>query len=997
MKKFLLVMALVLCGVGAWAQGNLPFNKACTVIAEGHSSGAKPGWAINNDKTAMVSFGNTEIAEEAQKNFAFIQFDGKVFLYSVWAEKFVNKDMSLTNTLPVDDIKVESVDGGKFFFKYDDSHNMNIGGSKQLAPDGWNTKDGGNQYTITEVDVDFDPSAALAILDNSYTITYEYMYNGKVVATQTTKITKGADYPAIDAALLPWGAVATAPAGAPAQDETKQLNCTIDSSVLPFVPAAEYNDANMKWYYLQFHADVKHYLYYTAANEVLKTDKNNYDNDDKDAYTWAFVGNPFDGYTIYNRKAGTSLTLNAAAAGAVLGNAVHKFKPTASPYGTKGFYLASEQGENKQRFNRQGGKVVYWEGADAGSTFMAIERPMGATAELQALIGDAEALLATVNANLGTAIGKYAQSTANALAAAINTAKGIGSATATDVATLQAAINAVKVILPTVGQYYQMHSALAAFSETKAVYSNGSAPRWKTLNNDDKSFYWLAVDAGNGNVVFQNANDKKYIVGNAGQSGEWTMAETPSEASYIDVRIFSETGNDIEYGIIMNNWQMHCNGHGGGTGSESNIVSWNTDNANSASSWFIKPVELQMFYDVTYNFVYNGEVKYSTTVNLAKGAAYPEVAVPALPYGVTTNAATPDGTVEGNKVFEFALTIEKELPFVTAANAASINTWYYARMHTNQPGYIGEFAEDNTINVAWGKKSDVYNENFLWGFTGDVFSGIIVVNKGTGKQLTSTGNGDVTITDNGTPFFVAHTSETSANAEYGFCLRKKDSNNFVNANYSAGKLSHWASTDAGSTMFLTKYQVNEVSVPEEGGYATLYLDHSTYIPEGVEVYAVTNFENGWIEMNPIEGFLPANTGAVLKNAGTYTFQAAAADGAVEGNLLRGSATDTYVEGSAYALSNGDYGIGFYLVTLDKDAEGAEGATHFLNNANKAYLPVSEVVFDFLGFDSGTETGIVETENGNVETGNAAIYDLSGRRVQKVQKGLYIVNGKKVIK
>ena len=219
----------------------------------------------------------------------------------------------------------------------------------------------------------------------------------------------------------------------------------------------------------------------------------------------------------------------------------------------------------------------------------------------------------------------------------------------------------------------------------------------------------------------------------------------------------------------------------------------------------------------------------------------------------------------------------------------------------------------------------------------------------------------------------------------------------MNANFSAGKLSHWASTDAGSTMFLTKYQVNEVTVPEEGGYATLYLDHSTYIPEGVEVYAVTNFENGWIEMNPIEGILPANTGAVLKNAGTYTFQAAAADGSVEGNLLRGSATDTYVEGSAYTLANGERGIGFYPVTLDKDAEGAEGATHFLNNANKAYLPVSEVVFDFLGFDSGTETGIVETENGNVETGNAAIYDLSGRRVQKAQKGLYIVNGKKVIK
>ena len=153
----------------AWAQTLPATNKAFTVVAEGHNSGAKPGWAINNEGTAMVSFGNTTIADEAQKNFAFVQYDGKVYLYSVWAQKFVQKDMSLSTTLPIDDIKVENVDGGKFYFKYDDSHNMNIGGSKQLAPDGWNTKDGGNQYTLTEV-ANFDPTAALAILDNSYTL-----------------------------------------------------------------------------------------------------------------------------------------------------------------------------------------------------------------------------------------------------------------------------------------------------------------------------------------------------------------------------------------------------------------------------------------------------------------------------------------------------------------------------------------------------------------------------------------------------------------------------------------------------------------------------------------------------------------------------------------------------------------------------------------------------------------------------------------------------------
>ena len=43
------------------------------------------------------------------------------------------------------------------------------------------------------------------------------------------------------------------------------------------------------------------------------------------------------------------------------------------------------------------------------------------------------------------------------------------------------------------------------------------------------------------------------------------------------------------------------------------------------------------------------------------------------------------------------------------------------------------------------------------------------------------------------------------------------------------------------------------------------------------------------------------------------------------------------------------------------------------------------------------TGIRETENENVKAENSEIYDLSGRRVNSVEKGIYIQNGKKVVK
>ena len=985
-------MLMLLCAVTAWAQTLPATDKAFIVENE------RGDLAINNDGTALIGTPNVAITNVAQKNFAFVQYEGKVYLYSVWANKFVQKDCSLTNSLPVDDITVEKVGDGKFFFKFDNAHNVNLGGSGQIAVNDWGTLDAGNQFTLIE-NGDFDSEAALAILANSYTITYNFTYGGKLVATQTTKIDKGANYPAFTA--LPWGAKATVPTGVPTKDETVEIVCTTDASVLPFVPADSYDDANMKWYYLQFHANDKNHLYYKESGEVLLADKTTYDENNKDAYTWAFVGNPFEGFTVYNRKAyndNSNLKLNAASAGAVLGTADHKFTVTSSSHGTNGFYMASAQGENTQRFNKQGGKVVYWSGADAGSTFMVVERPMGPVAELQALIVEAEALLGTVNANQGTIIGKYTAETATALNSAIVTAKAIAAAniTASDVETLQAAINAVSVILPTAGKYYQFHSSLAAFTEIKAVHGTDGTPGWKTLNNDDKNFYWKAVETGNG-IALQNAANGKYLHGNAGQSGAWSLTDSP-EGAEMGVKIFSEAENEkgFEYGIILNNWQMHANNHGGGANASGNLVSWNTDNANSASSWYILEVELEEFFTVTYNFNYEGDTKYTHSVELAKGAAFPTVNV-ALPYGVTTNFAVPEGIVEGNATFNFNLTVETALPFKTAASAADITTWYYARMHTNQPGYIGDIAEDNSINVAWGKSSDVANNNFVWGFVGDVFSGITVVNKGTGLQLTSTGSGNAKLTDNGTAFFVARTTETSANATNGFCLRRNDSNNYLNANYSAGKLSHWASTDAGSTIFLTEYEEADVKV-SNAGWATMYLGYSVYVPEDVNVYAVTGAANGYVTKSQIEGVIPANTGVLLENAGDYTFVKAAKDvAALEGNLMNGSVENTYVEGTAYVLANhSEAGLGFYKAELNKDKDGNDGTTHFLNNAGKAYLvlPAASETVAFYGLDWEGTTGVDEVV---VENEVKTIFDITGRKVESITApGIYIVNGKKVL-
>ena len=74
----------------------------------------------------------------------------------------------------------------------------------------------------------------------------------------------------------------------------------------------------------------------------------------------------------------------------------------------------------------------------------------------------------------------------------------------------------------------------------------------------------------------------------------------------------------------------------------------------------------------------------------------------------------------------------------------------------------------------------------------------------------------------------------------------------------------------------------------------------------------------------------------------------------------------------------------------------EDNTAFLNNANKVYLPASALATTAQALRL-TRDGETSIENAQLTIDNVAIYDLTGRRVEKMEKGIYIVNGKKIIK
>ena len=214
----------------------------------------------------------------------------------------------------------------------------------------------------------------------------------------------------------------------------------------------------------------------------------------------------------------------------------------------------------------------------------------------------------------------------------------------------------------------------------------------------------------------------------------------------------------------------------------------------------------------------------------------------------------------------------------------------------------------------------------------------------------------------------------------------------TNADPGQGQAGDHLYIDDVELLYDTEYDEVPV-VMTDAKYATFCAPFDVNVPYGMTAYTVQGVNaDTSLDMTAVEGVIPANTPVILSGnaAKSLTAYGVAAPAAPEAGMLTGVYSDTEAPVGSYVLQNNNGVVGMYQVVAGQQPT---------IKANRAYMTVpasNAKAFFFNGDDADEATGI----NGPAPTFSeveGAVYNMVGQKVNKTVKGMYIINGKKVLK
>uniref|UniRef100_UPI00402824A2 hypothetical protein n=1 Tax=Alloprevotella sp. TaxID=1872471 RepID=UPI00402824A2 len=525
--------------------------------------------------------------------------------------------------------------------------------------------------------------------------------------------------------------------------------------------------------------------------------------------------------------------------------------------------------------------------------------------------------------------------------------------------------------------------------------STGTDLIGSTLNTDQQKYIWKVTKSGN-TVTLMSLENNYYINGNSKKADKATMG-TDAQSYTVSDKDGSVVLSYYYGGVLgWGKYTTYLTTNGDGTNSDAYIGTSETD-ANAAQFVFYKTEEPT---ELTYNYVYEGTVRYSCKVKVYEGQAYPETTISesSLPTYVSFGQTHPQGTFNkatSETTFNFDLNVN--LPFTTSTDEAPV--YYYLVNGTDTRNRV--YANGSSLAIRTDGQAAQLNDvrGDLWYVKGNPFDGFQFSSVGSGhlakSYLTVSDLTELVISGGSTSTWYLYRIDDEAFGIYASGWNRVNVAWKYKGNNKIGFEKNLSTTDATKTFRLIPATITmplNYSEADDKTFATTCLPYAVEVAEGqdnIKAYAAKlNDEKTELQMNAVTA-VPANQGVILSGESASDNQVvlnviASAD-AIDNDLL-GTTSEISTEGIlSLGRANGTGSVGFFR------------STNATLKANRAYLKVDNETIQSLAMNfGGTTTGITNAIKNEVNP-NAPIYDLSGRRVFTTVKGnIYLQQGRKFI-
>ena len=418
------------------------------------------------------------------------------------------------------------------------------------------------------------------------TVTYTYHLEG----TQTTIVKEvqqviGRNYnaPALDFVTF------TQPEGTVHEGTNDvTVNCTEN---LPFTKTTDLSQP--KWFNIGIHASYNYnrIWQYVSDNTDIEVKEKTLDYNllRDESLLWLITGNVFDGFEIYNKKAGTQNSLNTTEGNAQITEGSHTkwfLKQSRTNAGEPCFTADHSNYLNEQDV------LAKWGDADQGSTCRIFAPADWVLTKAENIVNIPTGAVGgyTNDEVIDTPLSVYEKDLFN-----IENAIALGEA----LATLQS--NGVEL---TVGGYYRIVSAYPNYKKQQHVQkcmlslADNEYIKWGNLDLKDINNVFQLDKKSNDKYCLKNANRNAYMQGVKGLLGN--NKENAADMDFVEL-------GEAQYNIHYSNGNCHTEGHSGGAGHNGSLVAWD-GGQNTASAWYIVKADT---VEVALNTA--GDASYATT------------------------------------------------------------------------------------------------------------------------------------------------------------------------------------------------------------------------------------------------------------------------------------------------------------------------------------------------------------------------------------------------